>query len=127
VQPPALQRRPECPLNRGHHGGIVVRDEGEGHPGSGGTTGAANAMHIGVDARRHIVVNDVRNVPHIETACRKVGRHQDLERATPEAVQGRLALGLRQVALQRCGAVARLCQMVCDTLRLMLRACKHQA
>jgi hypothetical protein len=91
-------------------------DKGEGHPGSGGTTGAANAMHIGVHGLRHIVVNDVRSMPHIETAGREVGRHQDRERATPEAIEGCLAPGLRQVALQRCGAVSRLCQMVCHAL-----------
>jgi hypothetical protein len=51
-------------------------------------------MHIGVDRLRHIIVNDVRNVPHIETACGEVGRHQDLKRAAPEALEGRLTLGL---------------------------------
>jgi hypothetical protein len=66
-------------------------------------------------------------VPHIETACREVGCHQDLERATPKAVESRLAPGLRQIAVQRRGAVSRLGQMVCHAFRLMLRARKHQA
>ena len=94
VQRPSFQRRAERTLKREHHGRIVVGDEGEGHSGSGGTAGAANAMHIGVDRLRHIIVNDVRNVPHIKTACGKVGRDQDLKRATPEALEGRLTLGL---------------------------------
>jgi hypothetical protein len=86
-------------LNRGHHSGIFVSDEGEGHPGSRGTARAADAMHIGVNRLRHIVVDDMRNVPHIETACREVGRHQDRKRTAPEALEGRLTLGLGQVAL----------------------------
>ena len=102
-------------------------NEGEGHPGSGGTAGTANAMHVGVDRLRHIIVNDVRNVPHIETACSEVGRDQDLKRAAPEALEGRLTLGLRQVALQRRGTVSRLGQMVRHALCLMLCTRKYQA
>jgi len=94
MQRPSFQGRAEHTFKRGHHGRVVVGDEGEGHPGSGGTAGAANAMHIGVDRLRHIIVNDVRNVPHIETARGEVGRDQDLKRATPEALEGRLTLGL---------------------------------
>jgi hypothetical protein len=56
-------------------------------------------MHIGVDRLRHIIVDDMRNVPHIKTACGEVGRNQDLKCAAPEAFEGRLTLGLRQVAL----------------------------
>jgi hypothetical protein len=69
----------------------------------------------------------MRNVPHIKTACGEVGRNQDLKCAAPEAFEGRLTLGLRQVALQRCGTVSRLGQMVRHTLRLMLCTRKHQA
>ena len=127
VQRPSFQRRAERTLKRGHHGRVVVGDEGEGHPGSGGTASAADAMHISVDRLRHIIVNDVRNVPHIETACGEVGRDQDLKRAAPEALEGRLTLGLRQVALQRRGAVSCLGQMVRHALRLMLCARKYQA
>ena len=46
-----------------------------------------------------IVVDDMRNAQHIETACRKVGRDQDLKRTAPEAVECRLTLGL----LSPCG------------------------
>jgi hypothetical protein len=51
-------------------------------------------MHIGVNRLRHIVVDDMRNVPHIEAACREVGRHQDFKRTAPEALEGGLTLGL---------------------------------
>jgi hypothetical protein len=127
MQCPSLQRRTERTLKCGHHGRVVVGDEGEGHPGSGGTAGATNAMHIGVNRLRHIIVNDMRNVPYIKTACGDIGRNQDLKRAAPEAIEGRLPLGLRQVALQRRGTVSRLGQMVCHACCLMLRARKHQA
>ena len=59
VQHPSLQWCAERPLNRGHHSRVVMGDEGEGYPGSCSTASAADAMHIGVNRLRHIVVDDM--------------------------------------------------------------------
>jgi hypothetical protein len=113
-------------LDGTYDGRVLVGNESERHTGSGGTAGAADAMHIVVDRVRHIIVNDVRNVPHIEPTGRDVGCHQDLEGAAPETIERRLTPGLRQVSLQRRGAVAGIGQVLRHMLGTMLRARKHK-
>jgi hypothetical protein len=66
----------------------------EGHTGSGGTPGATDTMHIGFDRVRHIVINDMRNVPDVNATRRDVGCHEDFKSTISKAIKGRLTSGL---------------------------------
>ena len=78
---------------------IFRGNKSEGITGFGIAAGAADAMGIGISSIRHIVIDDVGNLSHIDAPGGNVSGHQYLEPAGAEAVHGGLPLGLGEIAL----------------------------
>ena len=58
-------------------------------------------MQVGLVVFRALVVDDVRDVVHVQSAGRDVSRHQHVDLAVAERAHGPLALALAQVAVHR--------------------------
>ncbi len=87
----AFDRSPQDPFDAAHHASIFVGRQGKGITGAGGATGPANAVNIGLGGVRDIIVDHMGYLGNIDAAGSDIGRHQDMESAVPEAIQGRLA------------------------------------
>ena len=96
----ARDRGPDVLLHRAYHGMVLGRDQGIGLALALGSARAANAVGVGVRRVRHVKVNDVRHLLHVEAASRKIGRNENIELAVAKAVHGALALALGHIALQ---------------------------
>ena len=75
------------------------RDEQQRRAGSAGTTGAADAMHVGLGVVRDVVVQHVRDALDVEPAGGDVGGDEDVELSVLEGGDGALAHRLRDVAV----------------------------
>ena len=64
-----------------------------------GAAGAADAMGVGVNRIRHVEVDHMGNLGHVNAAGGDVSGDQDVELAVAEAVDSRLASILGHVAL----------------------------
>ena len=65
-----------------------------------GAAGAADAMDISVGCVRHIVIDDVRNALHVQSACSNVRGNHDVVGSVLKSLQSRLPLALRSVPMQ---------------------------
>ena len=97
---------------------IVVfrRHQSERIAGTLRTSGAADAVDVGVGGIGHVVIDDVGYALHIEAAGGDVGGNHDVVRAILEAFEGGLALALGAVAVQagyfKAGALDLLCHLL---------------
>jgi hypothetical protein len=58
---------------------LVVRsDEHDGRPGFAGSTGATDAVHVGLRCVGQVEVENMRQACNIEAACRDVSCHDGL-------------------------------------------------
>ena len=80
-----LNLLPRGIFNRLEHAHFARRDEQDGTAGAPRTAGAADAMHIGFGVVGNVVVDDVADARHIQTACGDVGGHHDVDAACLEA------------------------------------------
>jgi len=76
---------------------------------------------------REIVVDDMRDVLHVNSARSQVGRHQHAEASLLEPCEGRGALRLRAVAMNHGGREALAIQALGNALGAPLGPRKHQA
>ena len=74
-----------------------------------------------------IVVDDVRDVLHVNAARRQVGRHQNAKAPLLKSSQGRGALGLRAVAMDHGGGKAFAIQVLGQALGAALGAGEYKA
>ena len=58
------------------------------------TTGPSDPVDVGVDALRHVVVDDTGDVLDVESPCCDVGSDEDVDLVIPEVVDDPLPLGL---------------------------------
>ena len=91
-----------------------------------GASRAPNAMDVGIRGIGHIVVNDVRDVFHVETARRDIGGHHDLKMAGLEAFEGLLTLTLRAIAMQACDTKASMRDLPGNLIGAMLGTSEDQ-
>ena len=68
--------------------------------------GAADAVQVRLGRRRHVVVDDVREVLDVEAAGGDVGRDQQVGLLRAEQAHDAVALALHHAAVQRLAAVA---------------------
>ena len=66
----------------------LARDEGDRIALLAGAARAADAVRVRLDVLRHVVVDHVRHALDVDAAAGDVGRDEDLELATLEAVDG---------------------------------------
>ena len=83
-----------------------------------GTTRTTAAMGIVLDIIRHAIVDDMRQVVHIQATGCHIRSHQQLGAVLAELLHGKVALLLGKVAMQGIGIVAIANQVVCHLLRL---------
>ncbi len=79
-------------------------------------------MHEVLGQLGHVVVDHVRDVLHVDAACRNVSGHQNAMPAFSEAAQSGVPLRLRAVAVNLRGCVARAAQAVGKPVGSMLGA-----
>ena len=96
-------------------------DERDRHALAAGPTGPPDPMDVGVGVRRHVEVDDVRDVLDVEAAGRDVGRDEDVERAVAEAAHHPVAAFLGQPAVERAGVVAAGAQRLGEVVDLAAR------
>src|SRR5712671_1857252 len=91
------------------------------------TAGASNPVDKVFGDFRQVVINDVSDVLHVNSARGNVRRHQYPEAALLKPSQSSAALRLRAVAMNHRGANALLIQILGDALGAALGARKYQA
>ena len=84
-------------------------------------------MRVILDVVRHTVIDDVRQVLHIESSRRHVGSHEELYAVLAEFLHRQVTLLLRKVAMQRVGIVTILYELIGHFLRLHARAAEDDA
>ena len=90
-----------------------------------GAARAADAVHVRLRRRRHVVVHDVRDVLDVEPARGDVGGDEQVGRVGAELLHHAVALLLRQAAVQRLGAIAAAVQRLGELVDLGARAAEH--
>ena len=97
-----------------------------GHTLAAGTTDAADAVHVRLRCRRHVVVDDVGEVVDIETTSGHVGGHQQVGDSTAQAAHHLVALLLVQTAVQSLGPVATAVHRLGQLVNLHTGSAEHQ-
>ena len=87
-----------------------------------GPADAADAVHVGLGRRRHVVVDDVRELVDVEPAGGDVGGDEQLGGAGAQPPHHPVALLLGHAAVQRLGAVAAAVQRLGELVDLGARA-----
>ena len=87
-----------------------------------GAARAARAVGVALYVVGHAEVDDVGQVVNVEAAGGHVGGHEQLGEVLAELLHRKVALLLREVAVQRLGVVAVAYELVGHLLRLALRA-----
>src|SRR6476661_10509632 len=82
---------------------LVIEDERDADAGGAGAGGAPDAVDVVLTRARGVVVDDVRDVLHVDAAGGDVGGHEGPDLARLEARQRLLALVLALVAVHRDG------------------------
>ena len=86
------------------------------------TAGASNPVDKVFGDFRQVIINDVSNVLHVNSARGHVRRHQNAEAPLLEAGESRAALRLRAIAVNHRGAEALLIKRFGDSLGATLGA-----
>ena len=87
-----------------------------------GTAGTANAVGVVFGLHRQAKIEDMGDGGHVDSACRDVGRHQDLHMTLAQRHQPTVAKALVQRPVQGHGTEAFLLQVVGESIALDLRA-----
>jgi len=80
--------------------GIVLAGEADGDAGGAGTACTTDAVYVVLRVFGQVVVDHVADALHVYAPPGHVGRHQDLEIASLELLQGSRALHLGNFARQ---------------------------
>jgi len=86
--------RPQNLLNITDQDRVFLSDQGERVSRMKSSAGTPNAMGVGVRCVRDVIVDDVRDLCHIDAAGRNVGSDQYLVASVTKAAQCRLACAL---------------------------------
>ncbi len=95
------------PLDRLEHAVLARLGQRDRHALAPGPADPADAVHVGLRGRRHVVVDDVGELLDVQAARGHVGGDQQVGGARPQAAHDAVALVLAHAAVQRLGAVAR--------------------
>ena len=90
---------PEDTLDTANHILILRGNKREGIAGFSVSASTPNPVRIGIDGVRHVVIDHVGNLGHVDAPGGNVSGHENLERAFAEPVHYRLSLGLGEIAL----------------------------
>jgi hypothetical protein len=93
------------------------RDEQDRFAAAAGAAGTADTVGIAFRIVRHVVVDHVADALHVQATGGHVGRHQDIDLAVLELLDGALALRLLDVAIDGGGREAARLQLSAPVLR----------
>jgi hypothetical protein len=82
-------------------------------------------VDVGIEILRHVVVYNVRNSLHVDTARCDIGRDKNPVTAILKAVQRLLAFPLREISVQRGYVLTLASKLLGETLRGVLHLGKH--
>ena len=82
-------------------------------------------MHVGFFFGRHVVIENVRHLIHIDSSSRNIGGHQNRRPAAAKLLQRSLATILTLVRMNGCRRQASLRQLSHNPIRTMLRATEN--
>src|SRR5215207_572884 len=91
-----------------------------------GASCSPNPMDVGISGVWHIVVDDMRDILHIETTCRDIGGNHDGEVSALETAERLLALSLGAIAVQARNAKSRVCNLARNLIGAMFGAREDQ-
>ena len=100
---------------------LTTVDDGDGSTLLTGTTRTTAAVGVVLYIVGQAVVDDMRQIIHIQATGSHIGSHQQLRKVMTELLHGEVALRLTEVAVQTLGIIAVLDQLVGNLLRLNLR------
>ena len=109
-------------LNLAHLDAFAQVDDGDAGASLAGSAGTAAAVGVALYIIRQTEVDNVRQVLYIESAGCHVGSDQELQMAYAELLHHQVALGLRELAMERVGVVTLLHQLIGNLLRLLTGA-----
>ena len=113
-------------LDVGELAALARLGERDRHALAPGPPDAADAVHVALGRRRHVVVDDVGERVDVEAAGGDVGGDQQLGRAVAQAAHHPVALGLVHAAVQRLGPVAAAVHRLGELVDLGARAAEHE-
>ena len=102
------------------HLSVILGDEGEGFAFPLGATGSADSMGVGLSGIGDVEIDHMRDPLHIDSSCRDVGGHQDIELPLAESIHRPVTLVLGHVSLQSDGTVPIVIQFLCELPRSSL-------
>src|ERR1051325_4796384 len=83
---------------------VLVAQEGNGHTTLASTTSTTDTMGVGLNARRHVEVDNQRDIRDVDTTTGKISGNEDVGLAVSYRRKRRLTLFLCLAAVQRgCG------------------------
>ena len=85
---------------------LARRYKQDGVTGRAGSAGTANAMDVGLNIRRDIVIDDMADAPDVQSTCHHIGRDKNIELAFFQALYDPLAHILRNVTIECCTGMA---------------------
>lgn len=84
------------------------------------TTCTSSPVDVVDDVRRRMVVNDVLDVVDVDSSCGDVCADKDVSMTVPQCVEPFLSLLLVLASMQRCDALSKPCQMIMQSLYIVL-------
>ena len=78
---------------------VVTRQEVDRHSLAAETTGAADSVNVVLTVGREVVVDDKRDLLHVDAARKQVGRDENTARARTELAHNHIALALLHIAV----------------------------
>ncbi len=98
----------------------------DGHALPPRATDPSDAMHVGLDRRWHVVVDDVGQEIDVEAPGRDIGGHEQVGGAVAEALHDPVALLLGHAAVQGFGSIAAAVERLGQVVDLVPSATEHQ-
>src|SRR5207237_553006 len=91
---------------------VPARCERDRDPLGAGTAGTADPVDVILGCAWQVEVEDVTDAVDVDSTCRHVGCHQNLDGAATKLVDGLVAGSLAHVAVKRTGLESHICQVV---------------
>src|SRR5215216_6780734 len=91
-----------------------------------GASSSPDAMDVSICCVWHVIVNDMRDIFHVETACCDIRGNHNREVSALETTQRLLTLPLCAVAVQARHTESCMCNLASDLVCAMFRACEDQ-
>ena len=86
-------------LNLSHHSNIILSDKVDSNTFSAETTTTTDSVNVVFAVSRKVVVDDERDLLHVDATSQKIGGDEDTRRTRAELLHDHITLGLLHVAV----------------------------